>query len=195
MRIDAESLDERSTYALITSMLIPRPIAWVGTRASDGTDNLAPFSYFMGVCSSPPILAVSIAHGRGGKLKDTARNLLASGAATVSVASWSQLEALHASSAAYPPEVSEFDAVGIAKLEAERVAAPRVAEAKVCFEVVVHEVVPLPSAHLFLLRVLAYHVDESVLVEGRVDPAKLAPIGRLGLAYAPIGAAKVLPRV
>lgn len=195
MRIDAESLDDRSTYALITSMLIPRPIAWVGTRSGAGVDNLAPFSYFMGVSSRPPLVAISVAHGRNGALKDTARNLLDTRVCTISVGSWSQLEALHASSASFPPEISEFEALNIPMLPGERVQAPRVAEAKVAFEATLHQTLSLPSNHLFLLEVIAYHLVEEVLTEGKVDPAKLDPIARLGLAYAPLGPVKLLPRV
>ena len=60
MHIDPQHLSTRHVYQLVTSMIQPRPIAWVGTRSLSGISNLAPFSYFMGVSSDPPALAISM---------------------------------------------------------------------------------------------------------------------------------------
>ena len=76
MVINPAEMDALGAYKLATSLLVPRPIAWVGSRAADGTDNLAPFSYFMGVSTRPPSIAISVARGRKGVLKDTASNIL-----------------------------------------------------------------------------------------------------------------------
>ena len=55
MQIDPEALDARQAYKLMTSLILPRPIAFVTTVSPGGEVNLAPFSYFGGVCSSPPV--------------------------------------------------------------------------------------------------------------------------------------------
>ena len=119
-RLDAPSLGKAGNYFLMTSILVPRPIGWLGTRSAQGVDNLAPFSYFMGVSSEPALVAVSIARGRGGALKDSARNLLDNGQGTLSVVSAELLEAMHQSSAPYGPEVSEFEAAGLTAVAAEQ---------------------------------------------------------------------------
>ena len=47
-----------ASYKLLIGCVVPRPIAWVSTLAADGVPNLAPFSFFMGVCNDPPTIAL-----------------------------------------------------------------------------------------------------------------------------------------
>lgn len=196
MHVDAASLDTRSAYQLLTSLLVPRPIAWTATRSRDGVDNLAPFSYFMGVGSRPPRVAISVARGRGGVLKDTARNLLETGDATISIASQAHLAALHQTSAGYGPDTSEFAAVALTPLPAEAVAACRPAEVGVTLEVRLDQALDLGDVHLFVLQVVGLHVRDDWLLPGerlRVDPTRLDPIARLGGTYAGLTTPVVLP--
>ncbi len=90
MEIDARSLSPPALYSLLIGCVVPRPIAWVATVSADGIPNLAPFSFFMGVCPDPPTLAISIGpRGAGGSdiagQKDTLRNLETTGEFVVSV--------------------------------------------------------------------------------------------------------------
>ena len=41
------------------AIVAPRPIGWISTRALDGRVNLAPYSFFNGFCSAPPIVGFS----------------------------------------------------------------------------------------------------------------------------------------
>ena len=59
--LPAASLSARDRYRLMTDLIAPRPIAWVSTVSSRGVANLAPFSYFQGVCSDPPTIVLGIA--------------------------------------------------------------------------------------------------------------------------------------
>ena len=43
-------------YNPFKSCIIPRPIAWITTISSDGIDNCAPYSFFNGVASDPPMV-------------------------------------------------------------------------------------------------------------------------------------------
>lgn len=197
MHIPADTLDGRAAYLLLTSLLVPRPVAWTGTRSADGTDNLAPFSYFMGVGSKPPRVAISVARGRRGALKDTAANLLDNGQATISLCSQAQLPAMHATSAPHPSTVSEFEAAGLSPVSATHVAASRPAEAGVSLECTLDRALDLGDVHLFVLRVVAVEVRDDWLLPGddlRVDVTRLDPVARLGGTYAALGAEIVLPR-
>lgn len=194
MRVDAEALDKAAAYSLMISAILPRPIAWVGSVSAAGVDNLAPFSYFMGVASAPPMLAFSVARGRGGALKDTARNLLEHPEFTVSMVEEAQLEAMHRSGGAW--DRSEFDAVGIERAWAERVRAPFPAEARVVMECRVHSAQDLGPAHLFVGEVLAFRVDDALWADGQVDLARYRPVARLGgEGYTTLGEVRNLPRV
>ena len=186
MRIEAPSLDKKATYFLMTSALVPRPIAWVGTRSADGVANLAPFSYFMGVSSDPPLVAISVARGRRGALKDTCRNLLEVKRCTISIVSADLREAMHASARPFPPEVDEFAETGLEVVEGGN-GAPGVAAARVRLECSVHSVEDLGSVHLFVLRVTAWELDDAIVEEGRVLVEGLEPVARLGGSYALLG--------
>lgn len=59
MELDPATLSQVAAYRLLIGCVVPRPIAWVSTVGTDGIANLAPFSFFMGVCSDPPTIAFS----------------------------------------------------------------------------------------------------------------------------------------
>ncbi|XOT94596.1 flavin reductase family protein, partial [Alcaligenes pakistanensis] len=94
-------------YRLLTSLIVPRPIAWVCTLEESGSVNLAPFSSFNYVAHSPPMLAININRNEDGSLKDTARNLQVNGECVVQLCRQSDLAAVHTSAAALPPGHSE----------------------------------------------------------------------------------------
>jgi flavin reductase (DIM6/NTAB) family NADH-FMN oxidoreductase RutF len=187
MHIDPATLGRGGAYRLLTSAIVPRPIAWVGTLSPEGVDNLSPFSYFMAVSSEPPRLAVSVARGRDGALKHTARNILATREFTVAIPEESALDLMHATSA--PWEGSEFDAVGVPRGASARVAPPWAGVARVAFECRLHEAFDLGQVHLVVGEVVWAHVADGLLVEGAVDRAQLRPLARLGgEGYSTIGA-------
>src|SRR5436190_7131277 len=71
-------MDGRDAYRLLISIVGPRPIAWVSTLGTDGTLNLAPFSFFNAVASRPMTVMISIGN-RGQAPKDTLRNVQQTG--------------------------------------------------------------------------------------------------------------------
>lgn len=194
VRIDPKDLSKLEAYRVMTSVIVPRPIAWVGTKGADGVPNIAPFSFFNGVSTHPPIVSVSVSRGRKGVLKDTARNILESGELSISVVTLPALQAMHDSSASYLPSESEFEALGISMSSCEQIDAPRPSEAGVVLECKLHQAIDLGSTHLILARVLAYDIRDELMVEGKVDPGLLEPVGRLGGSYAALGQLHQLPR-
>ena len=104
------------------SILIPRPIAWVGTVDATGTPNLAPHSFFTMASEEPPIVLFSST-----TRKDTVANVEETGEFTISLVSRPLFEAANQTSAPYPREVSEFERAGLAEEDSALVAAPRAA--------------------------------------------------------------------
>jgi flavin reductase (DIM6/NTAB) family NADH-FMN oxidoreductase RutF len=185
MRLDLSELPAAEGYRWLTATVTPRPIAWVSTRSLAGIDNLAPFSFFQIVCDQPPTLMISISQRDDGGLKDTLLNARETGELVVHLVSRAQAEAMNASSASLPREISEFERVGIAAVASERVRPLRVAAAAVAFECRLAEIKPYPAHqprhHLLFAEVLLAHVDDAVLADDRhVDAAKLDLIGRMG---------------
>jgi len=177
-------------YRLMTSLLVPRPIAWIGTRDEAGNDNLAPFSYFMGVASRPALVAVSVARkDREGALKDTACNLLSTEVCSISMVSEHLLTPMHGTASRLPPGASEFAHVGLEAVACDLVAAPRPSAARVAMEGRLHSAHDLGSTHLFVIEVVRFHLDPEVVGDdGLVDERALQPVARLGPSgYAALG--------
>lgn len=189
MQLDFSALTPLDAYRWLASTVTPRPIAWVSSVSRDGISNLAPFSFFQVISDAPPTLMVNVNLRDDGSLKDTLRNVQASGELVIQLVSCAQAEAMNASAAHLPHGVSEFEHCGIASLASERVGVPRVAGAAVAFECRVAQVLAYPpdapNCHLIFAEVLLAHVDDAVLNDkGRIDPHKLDLVGRLGgMAY------------
>ena len=107
MQIDPATLSKRDGYFLMVSAIVPRPIAWVLSEHADGRLNLAPFSYFNGVSSDPPLVMLSIGSKRDGLPKDTRANILERKQFVVHIVHSALLEPMNLSSAEVGAEVSE----------------------------------------------------------------------------------------
>jgi len=85
MKIEPGELSKSQAYKLLISALIPRPIALVSTVNESGVVNVAPFSFFGGVSSKPPIIYISIDRKRDGDKKDTLKNIELNGDFVVNI--------------------------------------------------------------------------------------------------------------
>jgi flavin reductase (DIM6/NTAB) family NADH-FMN oxidoreductase RutF len=183
MQLDPAGLAPRDAYQLLISVIVPRPIAFVSTVDVEGRTNLAPFSFWNGVTSHPPIVMVAVGR-RKGIAKDTGRNIAATGEFVVNVVDEALAEAMNLASGDYPPGVSEFDVTGLTPAPCGKVRAPRVEESPVSLECTLERIIPVgppeTGSDLVLGRVVLYHVRDDLYVDGRVDPARLHPVGRLG---------------
>lgn len=173
--IDPARLEGREPYFLITSLVVPRPIAWVSSHSAEGVLNVAPHSYFNAISSNPWIL-----HFTSTGEKDTLRNVRATNEFVVNVVTRELVEEMNFTSADFPPDESEFEWARLEPAPSSRVKVPRVARARVAFECRVNDVVSKGNGHMVFGDVLVAHVDEELFVEGRVDPHLLRPVGRLG---------------
>ena len=86
MNFDFSELSTANAFKLLSSVVVPRPIAWVVSQSAQGRRNAAPFSFFNVVSSDPPIVALGIGP-RGGQLKDTSRNILETGEFVINLVS------------------------------------------------------------------------------------------------------------
>ncbi len=184
--LDPSQLSKPDRHRLVIGSVVPRPIAWITTQSiSDGGEppivNLAPFSFFMGVTSSPPTIAVSI--GSRSPVKDTLANLRASGEAVVHLTPAEHLETVNQTGAEYASDVSEIDALGLDTLASVVVAPPRLAIAEVALECRLQQEVHIgsPGATLCVLEIVHAHVADAVAGDdGLPDPRRLSAVARLG---------------
>ncbi|AFY31158.1 flavin reductase family protein [Calothrix sp. PCC 7507] len=183
MIIDPAQIDPRNTYQLLIGSIVPRPIAWVSTIASDGTPNVAPFSFFMGVTGNPPTLAISSGSRRGTK-KDTLVNVEKSGELVVNIVSEELGNEMNLTSGEFPPDVDEFQVAGLTPIPSQRVRAPRVAESPINIECVLKQVIYIGNegseSGLIIAEAVLWHVRDDLLTpQNTIDVSKLHAIGRL----------------
>jgi len=173
--LKADQSEPRDFVGALKSIVVPRPIAWVSTVSADGVENLAPHSYFTVASQLPPVIQfTSIGHN------DSLRNAVDTGEFVVSLANREMFEQINASSTNYPPQVSEFEVVGIETEPSELVAPPRVAGSPAAIECVTERTVEFEHSVVVFGRVVAIAIDEAVLDGDHPEITKLQPLARLG---------------
>lgn len=166
----------------LKALIAPRPIGWIGSVSAKGELNLAPYSYFNGFSSSPPIVGFS-SEGE----KDSMVFAMETGEFTWSMATWELRDQMNATAASLPRGESEFAHARLETAASRLVRPPRVARSPAAFECKVTELVKLKDLdgsdsgrRLVIGRVVGIHVDERFVREGRVDTAAMRPIARGG---------------
>ena len=178
MRTDFDPAEtgHRRFYQLMTSVVVPRPIAWVSSRSTEGVDNLAPHSFFTVAGVDPPVVQFTSV-GR----KDSVRNIEATGEFVVCLATESLFEQVNATGTNFDNDTSEFDTVGLVRERSAMVRPPRVAASPVALECRLRQVIEIGSCFLVLGDVLHAAVDADTIAEdGLPDLARLRPLSRLG---------------
>ncbi len=178
-----------SAQGLLSSVIVPRPIAMISTANADGSVNAAPFSYFMPVTGHPPLLAVTMGgrHERIDQPKDTWANVSRTGEFVVNVTVEAMADKIEAAAIEFPYGVSELDLLGWHAVPSVKVTHPSIAESPVHLECRVHrtmdlgdEGVAFSSVHLVVAEVVCMTLDPSVCSSDfRIDPQQLRPIGRM----------------
>jgi flavin reductase (DIM6/NTAB) family NADH-FMN oxidoreductase RutF len=182
LRTDEISPSDR--YQLLTSLLVPRPIAWISSRSAAGHRNLAPFSYFAAISPSPMLIGVTIS-GRAGAMKDSAANILETGVFCVNIVTEPQMMAMNETAGEHPPEIDEFEVAGLTAAEGEVVNAPYVADAPAVFECRLFRQVDISptDASFFIGEVVAVRLSPRLTFAPGgmlVNPESLAPVAKLG---------------
>jgi flavin reductase (DIM6/NTAB) family NADH-FMN oxidoreductase RutF len=185
MEIDFEALDAYPRYKLMASLIVPRPIALVTTLNADGSVNAAPFSMFNMVGEDPPLVFVSINRLHDGRLKDTAANILANREFVVHLTDEAMTPQMHACGDALPNGESELDHAGLTASPSKTVEPPRIVEAPVAFECVLHEMMETTSRYVFFGRIKWLAVRDGLVdaERWRVRLQDYHPVGRFGASF------------
>ncbi len=187
MFLDLTDNSNHSVYSYLVGGISPSPIAWVSTLSEEGVANIAPYSFFTVASCNPPVLSVTQVNPRDNANKDTLNNLLATKECVVNIVSHSLVEQMNQSCANYPRDVSEFDAANIQRTPSQLVSVPSAAASKVRYECKLREVITIsdePSGgQMMLLDVVGIFLDDTVLVNGYIDPTRLDAVGKMGGDY------------
>lgn len=166
------------------AIIAPRPIAWISTRSIDGTDNLAPYSFFNGAAYDPPQVMFSTTGAKADRLrgKDTLGNIEQTKVFCINVVEEEGLHEMNASSAALPAGTDEFAAAKVTKAACKEIACSRVALAPASLECRLTQVVKLKGKANFVVfgEVVGVHLRDDCLVNGKFDITRFGLVARLG---------------
>ncbi|MFQ6604933.1 MAG: flavin reductase family protein [Fidelibacterota bacterium] len=185
MILDPIELTHKDNYKLMIGSIVPRPIAFVSTVSRAGISNLAPFSFFNGVCSNPPTVAFApVRRSSDGKQKDTLVNIRETGEFVINIPGEDILTELVETAREFPPEINEFEAAGLTPIPSLKIGAPRVDEAKISMECTLQQIIEIGdgsagSGFLVLGTIVTYHIADEIYDQGRILLEKLRPVGRL----------------
>jgi flavin reductase (DIM6/NTAB) family NADH-FMN oxidoreductase RutF len=183
MEFDFERLSSHERYKVMTSTIVPRPIAWVTTLSQGGVVNAAPFSFFNALCRDPPILALGIMSDEDGSMKDTARNILDTGEFVVNLVPAEAAGGMNATSANVQPDIDELALAGLEHTPSIKVKPPRIAVSPVSFECRLHTPIQLSPNQLVVLGAIvqAHVADRAVMdpAQQYIDTPALDLIGRM----------------
>ncbi len=182
MYIDMQALDGAARQKLLSTVIVPRPIAWISSMDEAGAINVAPFSFFNLLSGDPPIFCVGIGI-RDGMPKDTARNIRARGEFTVNLVSTALARRMNVTAVDFPAHVNEAVEADLALVPGTRISTPRVTMSPASFECSVRNLLDIDGGRTVVVAdIVAMHVvDEAVLDAERLylDTPRMDLLSRL----------------
>ena len=185
MIIDPEKSSFQENHKIMIGSILPRPIALVSTISLDGKNNLAPFSYFNGVCSNPPsIMFAPARRGYDGKTKDTLNNIESTKEFVINIVSEDFASQMVLCSTDYEPEIDEFSISELTPVKSTKIKSSRVQEARISYECILQQIIPVgnpgPGGGFVVIgEIVLFHIDDELYNDGYINIQKLNPIGRL----------------
>jgi len=178
-----------SHYQLMAQTIIPRPIAWVVTQNENGTLNIAPFSYFMGLSSEPPTMIVSVGHKSDGSEKDTLKNLRERQKCTICMVDVAHLEQMHFSSKELDATQSEATLFDIPMQNIVDNFPPIVEGVPSAFFCELYQEIDLKGSKTIplVVEIKAQYIDEKIITDKEKLTLDYEPLARVGKSYALLG--------
>jgi flavin reductase (DIM6/NTAB) family NADH-FMN oxidoreductase RutF len=169
-------------YDPMKALVAPRPVGWISSLGSDGSRNLAPYSFFNVVSDKPNYVMFSSAG-----YKNSVQHISETGEFVCSLATWELRHAMNATSAEVARGVDEFALAGLTPEPSRLVEPPRVKESPVALECRHWKTVELPrhsdkgqQFYVVFGLVVGVHIDDAYIADGRIDTGRMQPIARLG---------------
>ncbi|WP_306131434.1 flavin reductase family protein [Roseivivax marinus] len=166
------------------AVVSPRPIGWISTRGADGSENLAPYSFFNAVAYVPPqvMFASTSAKEDRGDTKDSVANIRETEVFCVNIVAYDQRHVMNTTSGPWPKDEDEFDLSGAPRADCEAIPCSRVADSPASLECRLTQIVKLPGDANFVVfgEVVGVHLRDDCLVDGIFDVLKFNPLSRMG---------------
>jgi len=178
------------------AIVAPRPIGWITSMSAAGDINLAPYSWFNGVSSRPPMVMFS-----SETRKDSLAFIEETGEFVCNFTTYDLREQVNQTSAPLARGVNEMASAGLAPAPSRLVRPPRVAASPCALECRLLQIVDLrdlegraAQRYVVFGQVVGVHIDDRFIKDGRLDTAAMQPLARCGYNdYAVVD--KVFPMV
>ena len=138
MFYDARKNEHGLKHDPFKAIVAPRPIGWITSMSAAGEINLAPYSFFNGVCSRPNLVMFS-SEGR----KDSLAFIEETKEFVCNLATFDLRDAMNKTSAPFERGVNEMERAGLAPAPSRLVKPPRVAASPCALECVLLQIVPM----------------------------------------------------
>ena len=187
MHLDFKTLTPNQRYGAMVQTIVPRPIAWVLSDNGDGNFNVAPFSFFTGICSDPPLLMLSIGKKDASEEKDTRVNIRERNNFVVHIPSTRHIGQVNTTSATLAHGESEIDAANLELAEIDGFSLPRILGCDIAFACRLYridEIGAVPQAVIYG-EIESITVTDDLVVPHpkghfQLDSKTLDPLSRLG---------------
>lgn len=196
MLIDFAKISASERYFAMVQTIIPRPIAWVlsdnGSSFSEAARyNLAPFSFFTGVCSDPPLLMLSVgnktAGDEAGRIKDTCVNIQERKNFIVHIANVEAIDSVNRSAATLNHGDSEVSALNLPLTPFDGAPLPRLNGMPIAMFCSLYRLDSIGNApqNIIYGNIHQLYLDDTVIVPDEsgclvIDSQKINPLARLG---------------
>ncbi len=182
----------KDRYHLMTGIITPRPIAWVVTEGiieGKKVTNIAPFSYFTPISSTPPAVMISIGHRPDGRPKDTLRNLRANGKCTIAIVTPESLTPMHQSGQSLEAHESELERFDIPSRPVVEGYPPMPEGIQAAMFGTYLQEVDLKGSKTIpvIIEIDHLYLDETILSDPKTLTLSFDPIARMGGTYRELG--------
>lgn len=176
MEFDLTQIAPRDSYKLLSSVVVPRPIALVTTLGENEVVNAAPFSFFNMIGSDPPLVVFA----PGQTSPHTARNIRTRGEFVVNLVDEAMGEGMNLCAVDFPEGVSEIEAAGFTLASSTRIGVPRIVQAPASLECREHSTIEIGRNRMVIGEVLHLHLRDEIVDERfHVATGNLQMIGRM----------------
>lgn len=183
MQIEIGALEPSIQYKLISSTIVPRPIALITTFSEEKGHNAAPFSFFNAMGEDPPAVVVALEAKRGNDaLKDTTLNIENNGQFVVHMVDEAMATAMNVCAIDFPHGVNEATEAGLSLTPCASITPHRIVEAPVAFECEKIQLVQIsPRRQIVVGKIVCMHVRDALLDPDNfhINIKQYRPIGRM----------------
>lgn len=179
---DIVMMEQRSRAAFINSLSGFKSVSLVGTINNLGQTNLAIFNSVIHIGANPALIGMIIRPNSVNR--HTLENILETNCYTINHINKDIYKKAHQTSARYPKEISEFDAVGLTAEFHNKIKSPYVKESHVKFglQFVERHDLKINGTILIIGKVIEVFVPENCLtLDGVIDVEKSGTITTSGL--------------